>query len=137
MSIQIGTVRQALNAVLGTISDQVLVYDEVPDHPSVLPCLIVYPPDSINYMVTRDTDLAVFMVLLLVSPRSPAAQEVLEGFMSGAGPLSIRQALYADRSLDDAVSNLKLLDVTSGLYSITVGASDQVIGCEFRVEVLA
>lgn len=134
MSIEVTTVRQALVAVLGKIHNAVRTYELIPATPQV-PCLLVYPPESIDYMIMRDTDRGVFPVLVLVGPADPTAQEVLEGFMSGAGPLSIRQALYADRTLGRVVSNTKLLDMTSGAYSLNVNASDTVIGAEFRVEI--
>ena len=135
MSIAVTDVRLALVDAL-RINDNVMVYELVPAHPTV-PCIIIYPPDTIDYMVARATDLAVFSVLVLVGPRDPTSQEVLEGFMSGAGDLSIREALYTDRTLGAVVSNLRLLDMTSGAYTLNVGGDDTVIGAEFRVEITA
>lgn len=135
MSIAVTDVRLALVEAMST-TQAVMVYELVPQHPTV-PCIIVYPPDSINYMVTRTLDIAVFSILVLVGPRDPTSQEVLEGFMSGTGDLSIRAALYADRTLGGVVSNTKLLDMTSGAYSLSTGGDDTVIGAEFRAEITA
>lgn len=135
MSIDVAAVRLALVDVL-SLSASVLVYELVPQHPTV-PCVIVYPPDNINYMATRTLDIAIYSILVLVGPRDPTSQEVLEGFMSGTGDLSIRAALYADRTLGGVVSNTKLLDMTSGAYSLSVGGDDTVIGAEFRAEITA
>lgn len=136
MSINVPAVRRAMVDVLGRIHPAATTYILVPHQP-VVPCILVYPPDSIDYMVARDTDLAVFPIVVLVGPQEPNSQEILEGFMSGAGDLSVREALYADRQLAGTVSNLRLLDMTSGAYALSVGAEDSVIGAEFRVEVTA
>lgn len=136
MSLDTSAVRRALVEVLGAIDGRVLTYTTPPKTPR-LPSVVVYPPDSINYMVARDTDLAVYPVLVLVGPQDPTGIELLEGFMAGTGPLSIRAALYADRSLGGTVSNTKLLDMTSGAYQIGTGPDDNAIGAEFRVEITA
>jgi len=136
MSIAVPTVRQALVAVLGALHPAVRTYELIPHHPQ-LPCILVYPPDSINYMVARSTDLAVFSIVVLVGPQDPTAQRVLEEFMSGAGSLSIREALYNDRTLGGAASGLRLLDMTSGAYSLSLGQDETAIGAEFRVEITA
>ena len=136
MSINVPEVRASLVELLGAIHASVGTYRDVPHYPQV-PCLIVYPPDTINYMVTRDTDVATLTVLLLVGPQDPTSQEVLEGFMSGTGALSVKAALYADRRLGDTISNLRLLDMTSGAYSLNLGPDDSVIGAEFRIEITA
>jgi hypothetical protein len=136
MSIQVAKVRASLVAVLDRIHPAIQTYEQVPHYPTV-PCLIVYPPDTINYMHARDTDIAVLTVLLLVGPQDPTSQEVLEGFMSGTGALSVKAALYADRRLENTISNLRLLDMTSGAYSLNLGPDDSVIGAEFRIEITA
>jgi len=135
VSINVTEARLALVDAL-SLHDAVQTYELVPLHPTV-PCIIVYPPDTIDYMVTKAGDLAVFGVLVLVGPRDPTSQEVLEGFMSGAGDLSVRQAIYADRTLGGKVSNSRVLNMTSGAYTVSTGADDSVIGAEFRIEVIA
>ena len=134
--IETTAVRLALVDCFAGLNAAVTVYELVPHHPTV-PCILVYPPDTIDYQHTRNMDVAVISIIVLVGPRDPTAQEVLEGFMAGYGPLSIRQALYADRKLNNTVSNLRLLDMTSGAYSLSTGVDDQVIGAEFRVEITA
>lgn len=137
MSLHAYRVREALVDVLGGINGNVTTY-RVPPHNAIeLPCLIVYPPDFINYQVARDTDIAVYPILVLVGPQDPTAIQVLEGLVSGTGPLSIKAALYADRQLGGVVSNLRLLDMTSGAYQVGTGPDDNAIGAELRVEVTA
>ena len=130
-------IREALCEKLAEIDSNLTVYGPVPHQPNSLPCLIVYPPDQIDYRKTRNLDVAVFPVIALVGPQDPKSQELLEALMSGEGTLSILAKLYEDRQLAGTTSNLRMLDVTSGAYTINVGASDNVIGCEFRVEVTA
>ena len=134
--IDVSAVRLALVDALSDLHAAINVYELVPAHPTV-PCLLIYPPDTIDYMKTRTLDIAVYSVVVLVGPRDPTAQEVLEGFMSGTGHLSIREALYTDRQLGGVVSNLRLMDMTSGAYSLNTGGDDSVIGAEFRVEITA
>jgi len=102
-----------------------------------LPCLIIYPPDTINYMAARDTDIVTLTVTLIVGPQDPTAVDTLEAIVSGTGALSVKAALYANRTLNGTVSNLRLLDMTSGTYSIATNPNDNAIGADFRVEITA
>lgn len=135
--IDVTAVREAIVAALGGIDANITVYSVVPSTPLQLPCLLVYPPDTIEFKGPRGTSRSVFPVLALVGPQDPTAQLVLEGLMSATGDLSVFAALTADRTLGGEVSNLRLLDMTSGAYSVGVGPDDNAIGAEFRVEVMA
>ncbi|MCC6434433.1 MAG: hypothetical protein IT196_05330 [Acidimicrobiales bacterium] len=135
--IDVPVVREAIVAKLGAISNRITTYRVIPHAPVQLPCLLTYPPDTIDFRVAKGTSQAVFPVLALVGPQDPTAQAVLEALMSATGSLSVYAALTADRTLSGKVSNLRLLDMTSGAYSIGVGPDDNAIGAEFRVEVLA
>lgn len=130
-------IREAMNVQLRTLSDPAIyVYEKIPKSLTILPCLIVYPPDRIDYMKTRGLNIAEFTIQAFVGPQDESRQRVLEGLMSSEGTLSVMAALYADRQLNGTTSNLRMLDATSGLYSVTVG-TENVIGCEFTVEVSA
>lgn len=137
MSLDATAVRMALVDLLDGIDANVVAYKTPPHAPIHLPGLICYPPDTIEYRVARDTDRAVFPVVLLVGPQDPTAWEVLEAFMSGTGVLSIRAALYSDPHLGGLVSNVRLLTSQSGAYSVGTGPDDNAIGAEFRVEITA
>lgn len=137
MSLDTTAVREALVDLLADINGNVTSYRVPPHNAFQLPCLIVYPPDSIRYRVARDTDLATFPVMLLVGPQDPTAWQVLEAFMGGTGSLSIRAALYSNPTLDGLVSNMKLLAMSAGVYSVGTGPDDSAIGAEFRVEITA
>ena len=135
--IAVSTVRAAIVTKLGAISNKITTYNLVPHAPIQLPALIVYPPDSIEFKHLRGTSLAVFPVLALVGPQDPTAQTVLEALMSATGSLSVFAALTADPTLGGTISNLRVLNMTSGAYSVGTGPDDNAIGAEFRVEVLA
>lgn len=137
MRSTVSEIRRALAAQLDSHFGGVLtVYEQVPSQP-IVPSLTIYPPESIAYRATRRLDVMIVPLLALVGPIDPTAQEVLEALMSGSGDLSILAVLYEDRTLDGTVTNLRLLDMTSGAYSFTSGAQDNVVGAEFRIEVTA
>lgn len=133
--MKITEVREALNDALDSIGG-VVVYKTAMTNPTQFPCMMVGPaPESMDYRVAKDTDRAVFNVWLFIGYNDQRAQEVLEAVMSTDGTDSLLATLYADRSLGGVVSNLRLLSSTSGTYSVVNGI-DNIIGCEFRVEVL-
>lgn len=135
--MNVTAIREAMATQLAGISSAITIYAVIPKQPKDLPCLILYPPDQIDYMKTRNLDVAVFTILALVGPNDADGQTVLEGLMSSEGSVSVKAKLYADRQLNGTTSNLRMLDSSSGLYSVSVGNEANVIGCEFRVEVTA
>lgn len=81
-----------LRTVLGTGTE---IYNRVPGSP-VLPCVCLVPAE-IDFVVAmqRGTDTYEFDVLVLVpSADEDVAQELLDQYVTGAGGLSIRQAVY-------------------------------------------
>ena len=137
MSVNLSDVRAALYETLAELDGNILVYKDVPHTPTHLPCVIIYPPDTIDYMAARDTDIVTLTVTLIVGPQDPTAVDTLEAIVSGTGALSVKAALYANRTLNGTVSNLRLLDMTSGTYSIATNPNDNAIGADFRVEITA
>lgn len=130
------SVREAMVEALTELDSNITIYETVPNGTPELPCVLVYPPESIEFKHTRGTSRAVFPVLVLVGPQDPVAQLVLEGLMADAGQLSVYAALTADPTLGGEVSHLRVLDLTSGAYSIGLGGDDNAIGAEFRVEII-
>lgn len=136
MSVNLAEVRAALAETLAEIDGNITVYRDVPHTPQI-PCLIIYPPDTIDYKRARDTDVVTLTITVIVAPQDPTAVETLEAIISGTGALSVKAALYANRTLNGTVSNLRLLDSTSGTYSIAANPNDNAIGADFRVEITA
>lgn len=136
MSVNLAEVRAALAETLAEIDGNITVYRDVPAQPQI-PCLIIYPPDTIDYKRARDTDVVTLTITVIVAPQDPTAVETLEAIISGTGALSVKAALYANRTLNGTVSNLRLLDSTSGTYSIAANPNDNAIGADFRVEITA
>ncbi len=137
MSVNLADVRAALAETLSEIDGTITVYKDVPHTPVHLPCLIIYPPDTIDYKRARDTDVVTLTITVIVAPQDPTAVETLEAIISGTGALSVKAALYSNRTLNGTVSNLRLLDSTSGTYSIAANPNDNAIGADFRVEITA
>lgn len=136
--IDVPAVREALATALHDVYGGVVaVYIKVPHTPDRIPCLIVYPPETIEYRVASRTDRAVFTVLLLARPTDPHAQALLEAAMSSTGDLSFPLAVHADRTLGGVTSNLRVLDMSAGTFTVSIGPDADAVGCEFRVEVLA
>ncbi len=135
MSANVPAIRAALVEAVGAIDPNLTTYLDPPLGPLQLPAIIVYPPDTIDYRRTRRLDIVTVPILVLVGLQDPTSIRVLEGLMSGTGDLSLLVALYTDRTLGGTVSNLRLLDMTSGAYSVGTGPDDNAIGAEFRVEI--
>lgn len=86
-------VKTTLVAALGGGTE---VYDTIPGQP-VLPCVCVVP-DSANFVVSmaKGTDTWQFDLIVLVpSGENKVGQSRLDPYVTGAGALSIRQAIYA------------------------------------------
>lgn len=86
-------VKTTLVAALGAGTE---VYDTIPGSP-VLPCVCVVP-DTANFVVAmaKGTDTWQFdLVVLVPSGDNTVGQSRLDPYVTGAGALSIRQAIYA------------------------------------------
>lgn len=137
-NLDLAAIREALAAQLDTI-DGLFVYRQWPGQPSILPCIVLWPPESIDYSRTfqRGLDIATWHLVALVGPVSPTSQAFLEGLMSGTGALSVITCLRANPKLEGLISNSKVTGVESGIYSLGTGGNDSVIGCEITLEVAA
>jgi hypothetical protein len=90
-------VAATLTAALGAGTE---LYDRIPGQP-VLPCVCVVP-DSANFDVAmgRGTDTwQLDLVVLVPSGDSEVGQSRLDPYVTGAGSLSIRQAIFNTRDL--------------------------------------
>ena len=131
-------IREAMAARLRNING-VFVYEQWPGTAQQVPCLVIFPPDRIDYSKTfnRGTDESTWMLLALAGPMSPTAQRILEQLMSGTGSLSVIQCLGADRTLGGTVSTLKVPEANTGIFSVPMsGGTQNLIGVEFTVTVM-
>jgi hypothetical protein len=136
--LDLAVIRGALVDQLRTI-DGLFVYPQWPGTPQIFPCIVVFPPDNVDYSKTmnRALDMATWELLALAGPMSPVSQQTLEGLMSGTGDLSVISCLYEDRKLGQLVSNLRVTGITSGIYAVSRSGGDDVIGCEITTEITA
>lgn len=136
--LDLTAIRSAMATRLRNI-DGIYVYEQWPGTPQVVPCLVIFPPDKIDYSKTfkRGIDEATWELLALVGPMSPISQQWLEQLMSGVGARSVIQCLGADRTLGGTVSNLKVPEATTGIYSVPMsGGTQSLIGVEFTIMVM-
>jgi hypothetical protein len=78
------------------------VYATVPGSP-VLPCLVLMPSDpaaDFNVSMGRGTDTWFFDVIVLAPSADEAVgQDILDDYVTGQGSLSIREAVFNNRTL--------------------------------------
>jgi hypothetical protein len=137
-SFDVVATREALATVLGALPG-LTVYRRFPGTPMSFPCLIVWPPSRIDYTkASRGAlDIAEWDLTLLAGRQSADAQDVLERYLSGVGEHSIIEALYADRTLGGVVSALHVTEAVTGLYAVSVGQNNEILGFDLTVEVAA
>lgn len=137
--LDLSGIREAMADQLRQL-DGVFVYERWPGTPQVVPCLVIFPPDRIDYSKTfaRGLDEATWQLLALVGPMSPTGQTLLEALMSGTGDHSVIECLGQDRTLGGVVSGLKVPEATSGVYSVPMsGGTQALLGVEFTITVMA
>ena len=95
--LDLAAIREALHGQLSDALDGVFVYELWPGTPQIFPCVVLFPPDRVDYQRTahRGLDMATWELLALAGRMSPTSQAWLEGLMSGAGDLSVVEALYS------------------------------------------
>ena len=93
-------------------------------------------PERIEYDMTagRGVDRYIFIIQLLVSRADErAAQNNIDPYITG--PTSVKEALFADPTLDGAAQTCRLTDLRS--YGQVLYGETLYLGCEFIVEVYA
>jgi hypothetical protein len=123
-------IRDAIKTTVGNAIAALTPYDTIPGAP-VLPALAVMPAPSetADFVVSmgRGTDTWRFDLVVLVSARDEdLAQDDLDGFISGAGAFSIRQAIWNARTLGLADCNAHVSGVTGYNLAYTVCSIDHV-----------
>lgn len=93
-------IRDAIKETVESAIPSITCYDTVPESPN-LPAVIVQPAvGDFNVAFGRGTDRWEFDLIVLVSwGESDVAQDELDGYISGAGETSIRQAIFNARKL--------------------------------------
>lgn len=91
-------IRDGVATTLGSLD--LTAYDTVRDVAN-LPAVVCMPTEAdFDVSMARGTDTWTFDLLVLVSDREmDIAQDELDGFVTGAGSNSIRQAIFNNRSL--------------------------------------
>lgn len=135
-SLDLVAIRLALHTELSKI-DGLYVYKVPPSTPSIFPCALIYPPQEIDWKKTAKLDMATYELLVLVGRAAPDNFATLEAYMSGTGDKSIIKTLYANPTLDNTISNLRLPNLSTGIYSVSRSSGEDVLGVEFNVEVMA
>lgn len=123
------TLKQVREGFVATVQPilvaEAQVYQYIPAHP-VLPCLCIVPATA-DFAVSmgRGTDTWVFDLTMLVpSGNEELAQQLLDEFVTGAGPTSVRQALFQNRTLG-------LADVDAHIAGMTnYGGSIEAVGVD-------
>ncbi len=94
-------IRDAIKSTIETNITSLHCYDTVPDGANVLPAVVVIPFTSdFEVSMGRGTDTWEFDLLVLVSTSDmDIRQDSLDAYVSGSGSLSIRQAIFNNKTL--------------------------------------
>ena len=117
-------IRDAIKTTIETAIPALKVYPTIPD--SVTLPAVVGMPDEVDFSVAmgRGTDTYEFDLIVLVSTGDmDVAQRQLDGFVTGAGSSSVRQAIFKARTLgladvDAHVSAMTGYDLSSSVSSM-------------------
>ena len=117
-------IRDAIKTTIETAIPALKVYPTIPDSVT-LPAVVVMP-DEVDFSVAmgRGTDTYEFDLIVLVSTGDmDVAQRQLDGFVTGAGSSSVRQAIFKARTLgladvDAHVSAMTGYDLSSSVSSM-------------------
>lgn len=135
--MDVSTIRAALGDALRTIvSDpSLIVHDHVPDS-TVVPCAYVVP-DRVTFDSTfvRGMDEITFSLMLIVSRADdPSSQALMDGYLRGSGPASVKAAVEADDTLAGTVHDVRVVEV--GAYRWVQVGETRYLGAEFSVAVI-
>ncbi len=142
--MQVADVRRALADAMrdNVVSDPILtVYPYHPDSVSV-PCAYVQPGDiTFDKSMVRGMDEMALTVTVLVSKTDDrASQDLLDGYVSGGGPASIKAAMESARgapgefALDGACDDFRVERVTA--YQYYIHNEVRYLGAQFFVKVI-
>ena len=120
----IGDIRDALVTTLtAAVPSLAKVYRSVGSSVNVLPALVVTPaaPADFDVAMSRGTDTWLFDLIVLVSAADlDVATDILDGYIFGGGPDSIRQAIWNARTLglSDVDAHVSELTAYNIRYSV-------------------
>lgn len=131
----LSTIRDAIKTTLESAIGGLSVYDTVPEA-SNLPAIVVVPNmASFDVAMGRGVDTWEFDLAVLVSfSDADIAQDSLDDYVTGAGPKSVRQAIFNNKTLGltDANAHVhEMSDYGSGFEMAKV----QHIGAKLRLVV--
>lgn len=120
-------IRTAVASTIATAIPGLATYPVVPDN-VVLPALVVSPVESdFTEAMGRGLDTWTFDLIVMVPTAEPAvAQPQLDAFTTGAGPSSIRQAIFNARTLGLNGVDAHVSGMTAYNLSFSVAGVDSV-----------
>lgn len=130
-------IRKAItDTIEAGIQTEIYVYPKVPD---VVQCpAVVVSPTGADYVVNMglDSKYEFDLFILVTHSNAEVAQDQLDGFVDGAGPDSMRRALYQTPAL--GLSNIDAMCYAMTKYGGSfVAAQVQHIGAVLKVRVEA
>lgn len=135
--MDISKVREGLgNAAGAVVSDpQLTTFGYVPDS---IPAPCFFPAevdvDFTGAFARGMDELTVTCRVLVGRADDKASQALLDGYLSGAGPMSLKQAIEADGTLGGVCDDLMVLRVQG--YRYYEHAGTQYVGAELIVKVV-
>lgn len=140
-------IREGIRANLDAI-DGLAAFAYIPDT-LVPPCIYPYPAGTdFDTSMGRGADWQTWTLEAFVNMASgKAAQVMLDGFIAGSGPLSVKEALEVYDApgrvtLGGACSDLRVVRCTGYttytlMSSRQAGGGSEALGCQWTVEILA
>lgn len=131
----VSEVRKAIARALGALPG-LRCYSTVPDQMST-PCAIVFGPEAITYdstMAWGSDEMRLVVRLYVGRVDERGAQDHLDAYCSGSGPLSVKQAVEDDDTLGGAVDVVRVEQARG--YGPYVSGATSYLGVEFVLFVL-
>lgn len=129
----LGAIRTAVKTILEAAISGVQVYDKVAAAVNV-PAVVVEPDGAdFNVAMGRGTDRWEFNLHVMVADSDEiVGQDKLDGFVTGAGARSVRQAIFTTRSLGLADTDAHVSEMTA--YGVRFEQADiQHVGATLRL----
>lgn len=134
--MNIDDVRDGAARALKTIA-ALTAYEYLPDAP-VLPCAVVGLPTRVyDLTFSRGVDrLTLPVIVLLARGVDRYDSKLLNGILAGDGPLSIKAAIEADRTLGGACSGARVTQANPVEETLGGQTGSNYVGYRFEVDVV-
>lgn len=134
MSLSVNDVRKGLKGALGSISE-LRLFDYVPSTISA-PCAVIGYPNVYEYDKSfgRGLDrMEIEVTVFLGSVAERSSQDRMDAYISGSGGRSIKVAVEADRTLDGACADIRVVEAKN--YGPIQSENVTYLGATFLCEV--